>query len=264
MIKYTRGEIMVDIQITKEIFNEYTNKFNIKDEKLNNKINHSYRVSKICKELAKSLNLTEEKIEIAELIGLLHDIGRFEQYTKFKTFRDKESIDHGNLGKEILEKNNYIRKYIMMDQYDKIIIKAIENHNKYKIDENVSKEEKIFCNIIRDADKLDIFYEAKEIFWNGLETQVQNEKISEKIFEEFEAKKQVNNILKKNQVDNLVGIISFIYDLNIKESFRIIKENDYINKIINRFNFFDIETKNKIEEIRKMANNFIEQKINEG
>ena len=70
--------------------------------------------------------------------------------------------------------------------------------------------------------------------------------------------------MKKNQVDNLVGIISFIYDLNIKESFRIIKENDYINKIINRFNFFDIETKNKIEEIRKMANNFIEQKINEG
>lgn len=255
---------MVDIQKTEEVFNEYINKFNIKDEKLNNKINHSYRVSEICKELAKSLKLSQEKIEIAELIGLLHDIGRFKQYSKFKTFRDNESIDHGKLGKEILERNNYIRKYIMVVQYDNIIFKAIENHNKYKIDENVSKEEKIFCDIIRDADKLDIFYEAKEIFWNGLETQIQNEKISEKIFEEFEAKRQVNNILKKNQVDNLVGILSFIFDLNIKESFRIIKENDYINNIINRFKFSDIETKNKIEKISKIANNFIEQKINEG
>ena len=254
---------MVDIQKTEEVFNEYINKFNIKDEKLNNKINHSYRVSEICKELAKSLKLSQEKIEIAELIGLLHDIGRFKQYSKFKTFRDNESIDHGKLGKEILERNNYIRKYIMVVQYDNIIFKAIENHNKYKIDENVSKEEKIFCDIIRDADKLDIFYEAKEIFWNGLETQIQNEKISEKIFEEFEAKRQVNNILKKNQVDNLVGILSFIFDLNIKESFRIIKENDYINNIINRFKFSDIETKNKIEKISKIANNFIDQKINE-
>ena len=49
------------------------------------------------------LDLTQEEVEIASLIGLLHDIARFEQYTQYGTFKDLQSIDHGNLGAEILK-----------------------------------------------------------------------------------------------------------------------------------------------------------------
>ena len=56
--------------------------------------------------IASSIGLNEEKINLAKLIGLLHDIARFEQYTRYQTFRDIESIDHGNLGAEILQQDN--------------------------------------------------------------------------------------------------------------------------------------------------------------
>ena len=44
-----------------------------------------------------------------------------------------------------------------MDQYDNIIKKAIYNHNKYKIEENLNDVELLHRKIIRDADKLDNF-----------------------------------------------------------------------------------------------------------
>ena len=48
-----------------------------------------------------NLNLEKEDIKLAELIGLLHDIGRFEQLKRFNTFVDKKSINHGEFGGEI-------------------------------------------------------------------------------------------------------------------------------------------------------------------
>lgn len=60
----------------------------------------------------KELKLTEEKIRLAALIGLLHDIGRFEQYTKYNTFSDKLSADHADLGEKTLDNNDFIREFI--------------------------------------------------------------------------------------------------------------------------------------------------------
>ena len=71
-------------------------------------------------------------------MGLLHDIARFEQYTRFQTFSDLKSIDHGDYGVEILKQNNYIRKFIDTDEYDNIIFKAIKNHNIFKIEDGLT------------------------------------------------------------------------------------------------------------------------------
>lgn len=93
------------------------------------------------KEIAEKLQLNKEDIELATLIGLLHDIARFEQYTKYKTFVDRKSIDHGNLGAEIIEKE--IRKYIETNEYDEIIKKAIKHHNKFAIEEKLTPREEL-------------------------------------------------------------------------------------------------------------------------
>ena len=86
---------------------------------------HSIRVMEISKQIAQGLNLNEEQVKVATLIGLLHDVARFEQFTKYRTFNDNESIDHGDYGVAILEKD--IRKYIKTDKYDPIIKKAVKN-----------------------------------------------------------------------------------------------------------------------------------------
>ena len=66
-----------------KVFDEYTSNYNLKDKGIYLKYHHSYAVSNLMKDLAISLDLTDEEIEIAKVIGLLHDIGRFEQWKKF-------------------------------------------------------------------------------------------------------------------------------------------------------------------------------------
>lgn len=156
----------MNIEKAKEEFLKYTNKFDINEEAIKRKIEHSLRVMEISKKLAKQIGLSEEDVNLATLIGLLHDIARFEQYTLFKTYNDLNSIDHGDFGVAILKEKNYIRKYIKEDQYDDIIFKAVKNHNKYKIEKELTEKELLFIKIIRDADKLDIYYESTGIFWN--------------------------------------------------------------------------------------------------
>ena len=215
----------------------------------------------ISKEIAKGIELTQAEVDIATLIGLLHDIARFEQYTKYHTFKDSQSIDHGDLGEEILNKE--IRKYIEKQEYDKIIKLAVKNHNKYKIQEGLSPKEKIFAQIIRDADKIDILYESVEMFWKKEENLVENSEISPEVFNQFIQKNQVKIENRRTPIDNIISVIAFIFDINFKISFEIIKREDYINKILNRYKIKNIDTKEKIEKIREIANSYIEQKIKE-
>lgn len=213
----------------------------------------------ISKEIAKGLQLGQEEIDLATLIGLLHDIARFEQYTQFKTYKDLESFDHGDFGAQILGKD--IRNYIETPQFDDIIIKAVKNHNKYKIEDGLTETEELYAKIIRDADKIDIFYESVEMFWKGKEHEVESSKISEYVIQQIKDKSQIKRKLEESPVDNIIKVIAFIFDINFKTSFEIIKKEDYINKILNRYNFKDENTKKQIEAIRKIANEYIDRQI---
>lgn len=250
---------MIDLLNAKKEFKKYIGNYNLANSEIERKVGHSYRVAEKSEKIARSLNLTNEEIELATLIGLLHDIGRFEQKTKYETYNDTCSIDHGKLGVEILEKNSYIRNYIKNDKYDNIIKTSIYNHNKYEIEKGLDDKNLIFCKIIRDSDKLDIFYEAIEIFW---EKKVKiTDDVTKKVFEDFKVGKQILNQDKKTQLDKVISIISFIFDINYLESFKIIKDNDYINKIMNKFEIEDKYVKEQFEEVQSIANNYVEDRI---
>lgn len=251
---------MIDLEKAKKEFEEYVSKYDMEKIKIKRKVSHSLRVMEISNQIAQSQNLTEEGVELATLIGLLHDIARFEQYTQYGTFSDADSVDHGDMSMQILQKNNYIRKYIETSDYDNIILKAIKNHNKFEADPNLTMEEELFTKIIRDADKIDILFQAAEMFWQDAKKMVENSKITPYVEEDI-----INgNIIKrrkgfgKNQLDKMVSMLSFVYDLNFAESFHILKEKDYINKIVDQFNFTNEETSKKVENIRKIVNEFIE------
>lgn len=252
----------INIEKTKEEFLNYTSKFDLNNDCIKRKQQHSLRVMEISKKIAEVLKLSQEEIELATLIGLLHDIARFEQYKQYQTFKDFQSFDHGDYAIKILEKD--MSKYIETDKYDEIIKKAIKNHNKYKIEEGLSERELLFAKIIRDADKIDIFYESAEIFWKGEERIVEKSKASKNILEQFNKNEQVkkNKDIKLEPIEDIVFIIAFIFDINFKTSFEILKKEDYINRILNRYNIEDEFSRNAITEIRKNANQYIEEKIN--
>ena len=56
-------------------------------------------------------------------------------------------------------------------------------------------------------------------------------------------------------------IAQALVDLNYKESFKILKKEDYINKIFNQFDFKFDETKEKAKELKKLTSDYIEEKI---
>ncbi len=246
----------LDIEKIKKEFIKYTENYNLRDEMLKNKQQHSIRVMEINRDIAIRLKLTQEEIDIATLIGLLHDIARFEQYKRYGTFKDRESIDHGDYAIEILKTE--LRKYIETDQYDEIIKKAIKNHNKYEIEKGLTEKELVFAKMIRDADKIDIFYESVEIFWKGKEQIVEKSKITPDVLEQFKNKSQIKRGMSQNtEINQIIFVIAFIFDINFDESFEIIRQKDYINKILNRYNMSDEQTKMQLEEIRKIANKYI-------
>ena len=127
----------MDFELAKKTFQEYLKNYNTNDGSISLKIKHTYEVVKKSEYIANGLKLDKENIELAKIIALLHDIGRFEQIKGFKEFDDTK-IEHAEFGVKVLFKDNLIRKFIKEEKYDNIIQKAIYNHNKYKIEENLN------------------------------------------------------------------------------------------------------------------------------
>ena len=255
---------MIDLEKAENEFLKYIRKFDLENDNLKRKQLHSLRVMKVSNEIAKNLNLSDEEIQLATLIGLLHDIGRFEQFTKYGTFRDKDSIDHGDLAVEILKKDDYIKNYVDNETYIDIIYLAIKNHNKYEIEKGLNEKQEMFCKMIRDADKIDIFYEATAIFYNSKEIEEINQSVvTDEILTKLREKKTINRYTLKER-GKLVGVIvmfAFLFDINYKESFEFIYNQNYINKTFERFHFNNQDTKNKMKEIQAFLNQYIEEKI---
>ena len=81
-----------------EKFKNYAQQFKVTDNKVNIKVTHTMGVVKVSEYIARKLNLVEEDVELAKLIGLLHDIGRFEQAVRYDNYDDYDTIDHAELG----------------------------------------------------------------------------------------------------------------------------------------------------------------------
>ena len=260
--------MMIDLEKCKEEFLKYVSYYEeeYEDEKefegIERKKLHSLRVMEECKRLSEEIGLSNEQKEIAMLIGLLHDIGRFKQYTLDNRFLNEMILDHAKLGVEVLEKDDYIKKYINDEHYIPIILKAIENHNKYKIEEELLNEEEIlFSKLIRDADKLDILYEGVEIYWRSEEEikRVENSKINVKVEQQFKVERQVKKYgcEKNDTVDGVLILLSYIYDINFKETLLIIYREDFAKRILDRFDFKVEKTKEQMKNLEEILLRYI-------
>ncbi len=259
---------MIDIAKAKIAFKDFLDEYEDKsDLGFELKIVHTYHVAENAKKIAQELKLSKEDIELAELIGILHDIGRFEE---LKITKELNSVkfDHAGHGSKMLFEKGMIRKFIEDRQYDNIIKKAIENHSKLKIEENLDARTLLHSKIIRDADKIDNYRVKKDekveaIFPKRVNKKedMEESKLSDKVYNTILDKKCVDIHDRVTPLDFWVCILAFTFDLNFDVSYKIVKENDYINVLIDRFQYKDEDTKNKMEEIRKSINEFIDEKI---
>ena len=253
--------MLIDMIEAKKAFKEYVKKYNPEDEKIKIKIVHIEKVAENSKRIAQNLGLSQEDVELAELIGLLHDIGRFEQVRLYHTFVDKDSINHGEYGAKILFEDGLIRNFIKDNKFDKIIKLAIVNHNRADIEEDLTERERLHAKIIRDADKTDIFRILisgdKKAIWEKAD--LSDDKISDEIYREFVEDKRINYKERKTSADILVSHFNYVYDLNFPETRKIIRDNKYIDKLYQRFKFNDAETMKRFNKIYRLSKEYIEQ-----
>ena len=235
-----------------KLFNEYVKNYDLKNKKLIGKYHHSFRVMEFCKEIAISLNLNEEDISIASLCGLLHDIARFEQLTKYDTYYDFKSFDHGDYGCDILEHDDFIKKFTSDEEIIKIVLDGVRYHNKFKVP-NLNERNMLFVNILRDADKIDIMTEwANEIRDNKI---ILKESILKSIYNKELCKKSD----LENDTDNILMNMSWIFDLNFKYSFEYLKNKKIIEKKFNLLEMYG-ETK-EISELKQFIMKEIGEKL---
>ena len=240
----------------KEEFDRYTSSFDKTIPKINRKYYHTYRVVELAEEIAKSENLNEHDLELAKICGLLHDIARFTQAIEYQTFNDYKSFDHGDKAYEILIKDDYISKYLDNEEDKQICLKAIKNHNKFVVENGLSKRELYFTNLLRDSDKLDILYTQKNLVDDG------QTEIFKPVLEAFKEKRLYKidpKVVTPNIVSEILLQMCFIYDFNFKKSYQIIKEKKIIeNKIrVLRENC----DKATVDEIEEIALNYINSKV---
>lgn len=236
---------MLDLESCRKEFKEYVDNYDMSNAKIYLKYCHTLRVIEFCGKIAQSLNLSEEDRKISMLIGLLHDIGRFEQLRVYDTFIDKDSIDHANYGIEILTNKNFINKFVTDKDLQRLVITAIKNHNKYSIEDGLDERTLMFCKLIRDADKLDIF----NIFINNdLKIEKTDSLISDKIYNQLMDKKALIDKDMKTEFDYFLRQVGMFFDLNYKYSLDYVKENKLVDKLI------DIIIEENEHETKKLIN----------
>lgn len=243
-------------------FDQYVEGFyqNEEDRKeIDLKYQHSYRVYKNIKKLAIDIQLSETQIIIAEVIGLFHDLGRFEQFKTYKTFSDKESLDHAQLSVKILKENNLL--YKLNKKMQDYIYFAIQNHNKLALPEDINEEKLLFSRLIRDADKLDIWGIFAERYHSEqdnkkINLELSNKGITPKIYQNVLEGKPVKYSSLRTVDDFKLIQLGWTYDINFTESLKLLKERQYLEKIYN-----SMEKSRKVKKIYNKLNEYISNKI---
>ena len=227
---------MIDVKNIEIEFDKYVSNYNPENERIKLKIDHIKRVAKNSKIISENLKLSEEQINLAIAIGFFHDIGRFEQVRIANTFSDKDSkINHAKMSIDTLFSNDLIRNFIPDNKCDELIKKAVINHNRPKIESDLTDEQLLFSKIIRDADKLDIFYTISDkkysmesIFWYP---EFDSEEISKEIINDFYEKHSLIYSKIHTNSDVICAFYAYVFDLY----FPITRELVYKNKYLEAF-----------------------------
>lgn len=256
----------IDRTKAKQVFSEYVKNYDYRDEKIRLKIEHTYRVAKLCEQIAVSERLSAEDVDLAWLIGLLHDIGRFEQLRQYNTFIDAESVDHAELGADILFKQGKIREFVMDTDRDELIELAVRCHSLYRLPEGLSERETMFCDIIRDADKVDILRVnvefAPEDIYNVSSEVLRNEEVTPEVMQSFFEEHATLRSLKKTSVDHLAGHISLIYELVYPHSVKVMAEQGFLEKML-AFKSENTNTRGQFKIIADKINAYVEKRLKE-
>jgi hypothetical protein len=217
------------------IFIEYADRFLTGEPSFDRNIilkrEHSLRVRRESAEIVKSLDIPEHDRFLAEVAGLFHDVGRFEQYTQYRTFVDLKSEDHGQRGGVVLKQQNFLEGFAPADI--ELILTATSCHNRRALPQGLAGLELLICRVVRDADKLDIMNVVLDYY--------RHPEINEAVTLELKDSPEISDVIKQSLIrrecasmrdlrtvtDFKIAQLGWVYDLNFPRSFQLYLERSY-------------------------------------
>ena len=151
---------MYNREQAQEVFLRYAAQYDMENILIRHKVEHTIRVAELSGRYANALGMDGEDADFAWLLGLLHDIGRVEQARRYGTFVDSQSVDHAEFSADILFRDGLMERFPdegLPEDWRIIAETAIRLHNKLTLPETLDSRTRRFAEVLRDADKTDIF-----------------------------------------------------------------------------------------------------------
>jgi len=202
------------------------------------KLEHSIRVSADAREIAAGMEWAQEEVNLAEAVGLFHDTARFPQFESYRTFADADSVDHGDFGFQTLEKEGLLDG--LADEPRDLILHSVQYHNKKHLPPELTAHEEKHLRLIRDADRLDIFF----ICWHAIHTGHihDNPEIAmdidfdgpptDAVLDQFERGEAIDYRNLSSMADRFILQLSWMHDMSYDSTKRLIRERGILEKLI--------------------------------
>lgn len=255
---------MIDLLYAKQQFKSYLSQYDLTDDKIRLKVVHTYGVVEDSRQICERMALSQEDCFLAQLIALLHDIGRFEQLKRFDSF-EPDTMDHAAFGVHILFKEGKIREFVQSSQWDPIIQTAIAKHSDFKLEGIYDERTLLHAKLIRDADKLDNcrvkIEESMETLLGTSEEEVGKTCISPEVMEQFMRRQSIYSPTRKTKMDYWVSYFAYYFDINFKETLQIIEEQQYIKRQLTRVPYSNLETAAQMKDIQKILQEYFDFRL---
>jgi hypothetical protein len=187
--------------------------------------------------ISSGLGLLGRDIALAGIIALFHDVGRFPQYVRYGTFKDSRSVNHAVLGAKVLLERNVLRDLPKRER--SLIVRSVALHNVFILPLRLDREVRLHAEIVRDADKLDIWRVFIELAdrnpadWPsavalGLPD---TPECSPAVIASLNRREMVRLTSLRTLNDFRLLQLAWIYDLNFAPSLRLVLERSVIEQL---------------------------------
>jgi HD superfamily phosphohydrolase YqeK len=223
---------------------------------------HSLHVADNAVVIAKGESFETDKCLTAETAALLHDIGRFPQYARYRTFLDSISVNHGELGAETLASQSVLAGLLQRER--DIIINAVRFHNAFSIPAQNDPDTTQLVKLVRDADKIDIWRVVCNYYEGTGEERAAAVSLGLPDLPDY-SKEAVATIMERKVVklahiktlnDLKLLQLSWVFDLNYRSSFRLVDKRGSIGRMAGV-----LPAKNEIVEAVSTVQTYLSGKV---
>ncbi len=225
----------------KNRFEQYVKQFTSPDQNIQAALDlkqaHTRRVCEAIVDIGEDEGLSGEDLLMAEATALLHDIGRFEQFKRYKTFSDARSENHALLGVKVIQENAILDG--IDSQTAQTILRAVKCHNRAALPARENGRGLFFMKLLRDADKVDIWRVVTDYYRDARHER--NQTIELNLPDTPDISDAVCRSLIKGEIVQMKDMgtlndfkllqIGWIYDVNFRRTFQIVREKGYLEKI---------------------------------